>query len=363
MKRIWPLPFFSFLKIINDNGGLSAKGILHMTPWLIKTILLEPFRWIEILLCNRKIEQYNIPHAPIFILGHYRSGTTYLQRIFMQDSRFGYMSIFQMILPELMLTFEKILTAFFEKICRLLHVKNPFHRIPFTFHFPGETDVGMTTLINPHAEQWGQLFPTKMQTYFDKYVLFDKITEYEIEKWKEGYIYMIKKVSIKNRHKQLVLKSPPDTARIKILLELFPNAKFIHICRNPYDVYASTKRLINMLRNNYVLGKTRLVDFNELIVTIYVKMMNSYLEDKKLVPVENLKEIKYESFVQFPIKYMQSIYSSLNLGDFSYCENAVTDFIVKQKTFSLIEHSIPDNEKKMITLKCKSMITYWENLE
>ena len=203
MKRIWPLPFFSFLKIITDNGGLSGKGVLHLAPWLIKTILLEPLRWVEIGLHNKKIDKYTIPYAPVFILGHYRSGTTYLQRIFMQDNRFGYMSLFQMVLPELMLNFEKILTPFFEIICRLLRVKNPFHRIPFTFNFPGETDVGMTTLTNPHAAQWGELFPRKMHLYFDKYVLFDNISEYELNKWKEGYLYMLKKISIRNGHKQL----------------------------------------------------------------------------------------------------------------------------------------------------------------
>ena len=363
MKRIWPLPFFSFLKIIIDNGGLSNKGILHLAPWLIKSILLEPLRWIEILLHNRKIEKYQIPHAPIFILGHYRSGTTYLQRIFMQDNRFGYMSIFQMILPELMLTFENMLTPFFEKTCHMLHVKNPFHRIPFTFHFPGETDVGMTTIMDAYAVQWGELFPAQMHAYFDRYVLCENISEYEKNQWKEGYMHMLKKISIKNGHKQLVLKSPPDTARIKILLELFPNAKFIHICRNPYEVYASTKRLINMLQNNYMLGKTKQLDFNELILTMYVKMMDRYLADKKLVPVGNLKEIKYESFVQQPMAYMQSLYRSLGLADFSFCESAVRDFTAKQKDFPFIEHSIPGIEKKMIALKCRTMIAYWENLQ
>ena len=40
--------------------------------------------------------------------------------------------------------------------------------------------------------------------------------------------------------KRLILKNPTNTARIKFLLELYLEAQFIHISRNPYVVYMST---------------------------------------------------------------------------------------------------------------------------
>jgi hypothetical protein len=43
--------------------------------------------------------------------------------------------------------------------------------------------------------------------------------------------------------KRLVLKSPPHTARVRLLREIFPGAKFVHISRDPYEIYQSTKRV------------------------------------------------------------------------------------------------------------------------
>ena len=39
----------------------------------------------------------------------------------------------------------------------------------------------------------------------------------------------------------LVLKSPPHTARIRLLLEMFPEARFVHIHRHPYQVFRSCR--------------------------------------------------------------------------------------------------------------------------
>ena len=40
-----------------------------------------------------------------------------------------------------------------------------------------------------------------------------------------------------------MLKSPPHLGRVKTLLEMFPQAQFVHIVRDPAEVFASTKRL------------------------------------------------------------------------------------------------------------------------
>ena len=66
----------------------------------------------------------------------------------------------------------------------------------------------------------------------------------EFEAWKQEFVFLLKKISLANHNKQLVLKSPPNTARIKLLLSLFPNAKFIFIHRNPYEVYVSNKQVL-----------------------------------------------------------------------------------------------------------------------
>ncbi|HYE56280.1 MAG TPA: sulfotransferase, partial [Chitinophagaceae bacterium] len=254
------VPFINLvtlIKIIARNGGLPPRAWPHIIPWLVKTVLLEPLRWIELIVFERKINRHRLQHPPVFILGHYRSGTTYLQRIFMQDDRLGHMSIFQSVLPEVMLCFERLLTPVMQFFCNLFKVRNPFHRIPFTWDFPGEDDVGMIAMLHPNAAQWGNLFPRRMEYYFNKYTIFSNVSDDDKAKWKKEYQYLLKKISLQNKGRRLVLKSPPNTARIKELLEMFPDASFVFIHRDPLDVYASTKKFWQVISKHYILGNNK----------------------------------------------------------------------------------------------------------
>ena len=359
MNRLFPLPIYSFLKIAYKNGGIDAKGSLKIPGWLLKTILFEPLRWTELAIYNRKINKHNISKPPVFILGFYRSGTSYLHEFFTQDDRLGYHSNFQMIFPEIMLSSEKWMSPAFEFIFRLFKLQDPVHRVPLSLRFPGEEDGAMTTSLNPRGAAWGYFFPKKMIEYFDKYVLFENIPDSEIEKWKQGYLFLLKKISIANKNKQLVLKSPPNTARIKLLLSLFPDAKFIFIHRNPYEVYASNKRFLKVTHKIYALGGTKSLNTNSIILDTYAKMMHHYIQEKHLIPQGQLMELAYEDFIQNPISNMRAAYETLHLNDFSYCENKMTSFAERQKKFNMLAHQLPPEERSIISGKLEHIIRHW----
>lgn len=355
MNKLFPLPIYTFLKIAFRNSGFSWKGLLHSHLWFMKTILLEPLRWIE-LTKNKKIRQHTPNRSPIFILGYYRSGTTYLQELFKQDDRFGYLSGFQSAFPEIMLTSEKWLTPVLARLTKFFNVQYPIHRIPLSWDAPGEDDVALATFMDPLAAHWGYFFPKKAGEYFDKYVLFENITGEEFEKWKENYMLLLKKNSLANDGKQIVHKNPPDTARIKLLLSLFPDAKFVHIYRNPYDVYASKKRVWTVIEQNYMLGSSKNISYNDIIIKTYSGMLHRYFEDKNLVPPGQLAELRYEDFIKDPVSSLRKLYSSLQLGDFNYCEKKVTGFVNSQKEYVTLDHKLPENEIKYVSEKLGPII-------
>jgi len=359
MKRLFPLPLYSFVKIAYQSGGISLKGIKNLPPWLIKTILFEPLRWIELAAHHNRIRKHTITKHPVFILGFYRSGTSYLHEFMTQDDRFGYHTNFQMVLPEIMLSSEKVLSPFFDFICRTFRIRDSVHRVPLSFRFPGEEDATMTTSVNPRGAQWGYFFPKKMNESFEKYVMFENITAPELEAWKQEFVFLLKKISLANRHKQLVLKSPPNTARIKLLLSLFPDAKFVFIHRNPYEVYLSNQRFWKVTQNIYALGKTKSVDVNSIILDTYTRMMNRYLSEKALVPPGRLVEIRYDDLVQQPLETMRKIYNTIELGDFSYCENKLRSFAERQKKFVRLQHEIPEGERKLVGEKLQPFLKQW----
>lgn len=360
MPKFYQIPFYRLCKVIAKNGGISGKGFFHLAPWLLKTTLLEPFRWVESIKYGKRIKCHSINQPPVFILGYYRSGTTYLQRMFMQDERFGYTSLFQTVLPEIMLTCERPMTKMLDKASSLFKLQNHFHRIPLQWdHFPGEEDVAMTAMLKPGASQWGMLFPKRSNAYFEKYVLMQDISESELKQWKDNYLLLLKKISIANKGKPLVLKNPPNTARIKVLLSLFPDAKFIHIARNPFEVFASTRRFWDVVKKNYALGSLRNVNTDQLILDSYARIMQQYMKQGILIPEKNLVEINYETFISQPEETMKCVYERLGLVDFEKCRAAMTNFANQQKTYPLLQHRLEEETEKNISKQWAPYINSW----
>ena len=363
MDTFFPIPFYLFCKTIKKYGGLSGRGLFHALPWIVKTTAFEPFRWIELALYNKKIKSSAIETDPLFILGYYRSGTTYLQNMFMHDNRLGYTSIYQTIFPELMLAFEKRLTPFLEKISKAFKMQNHFHRIPFTWYSPGEEDVAMISFINVNAAQWGVLFPEKAIETFTKYALFENISPEELHNWKNSYLYLIKKISIVNNGKPLVLKSPLNTARVNQLLSLFPNAKFVYISRNPVHVYASSKRLWEMIIQNYILGRCSAVNIQQIIIDTYSRSIDSYMKYKLLIPQGRLIEISYEDFIMQPIDTIKQIYDRLSLGNFDFCNEAMNRYVLDQQKYKTLKYVLDQKELNLIEHQLAPYIHYWSQIK
>ncbi|MBC6366473.1 sulfotransferase [Algoriphagus sp. AK58] len=359
MNRLLPLPIYTFSKLVINNGGISVNKFKNVFPWILKTIFFEPIRWLELALYHKKIAKHQIDKHPLFVLGFYRSGTSYLHQCLTQDDRLGYHSNFQMVLPEVMLTTEKLLLPFFEFICRFFNLKDSVHRVPLSFRFPGEEDATMTAYLDPRGAQWGYFFPKMMEAQFQKYVLMESLTESELNSWKEAFLYLLKKISLANDGKQLVLKSPPNTARIKELLSLFPKAKFIFIHRDPYEVYASNKRFWGVVQHVYALQNINPEDVKKIILDTFSKMTQRYLDQKHLVPAGQLVEVSYDDFIQNPMKILQKAYADLNLGDFSYCEEKLNAFTGSQKHFAQIKHQLPEKERKTVTEKLGPILRFW----
>jgi hypothetical protein len=67
------------------------------------------------------------------------------------------------------------------------------------------------------------------------------ISDEELKVYEETFTKLIK-ISLWNTHgTQFLSKNPPHTGRVKELVKMFPNAKFIYLMRNPYTVFESTR--------------------------------------------------------------------------------------------------------------------------
>ena len=77
----------------------------------------------ERLIYKKKLKTIRIEEPPVFIIGFWRSGTTLLHSLLCQDPQAGYVTTFQGVFPNLVLTQKKWMKAFTN---RILPKKRPF---------------------------------------------------------------------------------------------------------------------------------------------------------------------------------------------------------------------------------------------
>ncbi|MEA2053735.1 MAG: sulfotransferase [Candidatus Thermoplasmatota archaeon] len=211
---------------------------------------------------------------PVFIVGHFRGGTTYLHYLMSHDTNMSYVSTFQTMAPRNFIFMEK----FFKKLLSdSLPETRPMDDVKMAADYPYEEEYAMANL-SPYSPYHGWYFPRKMRGYFDKYVLFkspDKI----VKRWQQTYSYLLKKVVYREGKNRILLKNPSNTGRIKQLIDIYPDAKFIHLYRNPYEVFYSTKRLYDGIMPIFALQKYDMGEIEENIFYFYSAMYEKFFRE------------------------------------------------------------------------------------
>ncbi|NNL86593.1 MAG: sulfotransferase, partial [Myxococcales bacterium] len=129
---------------------------------------------------------------------------------------------------------------------------------------------------------------------------------------------------------QLVLKNPINTGRIPLLRELYPNAKFIYMHRDPYTVFVSMRNFYESVLPLVRLQEVTREEIEELVLRIYREILGAYLQDRKAVPSSHLVEVNFEDLERNPVAEMRRIYDTLNLGEFPRVEPALQAYMEGQ---------------------------------
>jgi hypothetical protein len=184
------------------------------------------------------------------------------------------------------------------------------------------------------------MFPTNIRNYYDRFIRFKVLTTAETDSWKRDYSLLIKKALKNTGREQFLSKNPPNTARVKVLMEMFPDAKFIHIHRNPVEVFLSTRHFYAKMLPHLQLQRISQTEIDNHIFEIYKSLMKDFLEQKKLIPAGNFVDIAFDELERSPLKNLKAIYHELGLPGF---EDALPFFEKYQESMESYEknkHSI-----------------------
>ena len=336
--------FSNFMKLLVQNRFRIAPPLIPRAMYVaIMTAMLSPFRWYEAVKFNKKLEEVKIPQI-IFIVGHFRSGTTFLHYLMGQDRNLAYVSTLETLAPEVFLGSERL---FGEMVKKRLPDKRPMDDLEMRAGLPYEEEYALANMCTQsfyHA--W--YFPRKWDYYFRKYVLFDGIGEKEKNKWRNAYIRLLKKIAYKHDGKSILLKSPVNTGRIKELLEIFPDAKFLHIYRNPYRVYLSTWKLYKKILPIFSFQHIDMEELDRNIITFYRETYKKYLKERHLIPDENLVEISYETFYTDPLYNLEAIYDELGIDGFSEAEPYFRKFVEKYRNYTPDKYTMDEATREKV---------------
>ncbi len=284
------------------------------------SLLNSACSWYEDRLYADKVARTPIK-PPIIILGHWRSGTTHLHNMLALDDRFAYPNTYEVLYPHTFLSTEATcsrLVSFF------LPRTRPMDQVRVSFQAPNEEEYA-TCSMTLHSPYVGFVFPRHQATY-DPLLTFRGVPDDIVAEWKAAMALFVRKLTWKY-NRPLVLKSPPNTCRIKLLLELFPDARFIHIHRNPFKVFKSTYHWLWTTAPWFNLQRPCFDSLKDYVLRTYRQMYEIFFEERSLIPAGHYHEIGFEELEARPVDQMRRLYESLDLPDFGHVEPAVKQYL------------------------------------
>ena len=299
----------------------AYKGKFRLTKAVCRMLsTLAPLqdKRYEKLLADKPLE-----HDPVFILGHWRSGTTFVHNVFSCDKHFGYNTTYQTVFPHLMMWGQ----PFFKKnMSWLMPLAN---MMPYTYY-----------------NFW--FLPKHQQEYADKYLLFEDISEAELKVFEETFTRLIK-ISLWNTHgTQFLSKNPPHTGRVKELVKMFPNAKFIYLMRNPYTVFESTRSFFTNTIQPLKLQDITPAELEQNILSVYAKLYHKYEADKASIPAGNLIEVKFEDFEADAMGMTEHIYDALSIPGFADARTAIEQYVGGKKGYKKNKYKYDDRTVQLV---------------
>ena len=327
-----PLPVW--LRLVLRNGGVPKPYWGKLARVLALSAACAPLRLAEIFVYAHRMNKALIAEPPLFVLGLARTGTTHLHNLLAQDPALGHMDMFQALAP----TFSLAGGDWLRRLVggRMGEQTRPMDNMAVTLQGPSEEEVAMAN-SSPWSAVHQLSFPKLGPELLAKWSLMGwapageespaPLSEAETKRWRHEYLRVVCKATIRADGRRLVLKSPVNLGRVDHLLHLFPNAKFVHIVRNPFAVYAS---LGTMLRAVLPMCQLDACDVDEEIDAMAEysrRVCEKFAADRKLIPAGNLAEVRFEDLERDPLGELERLYAELSLPGWSQAEPAVRAYV------------------------------------
>lgn len=344
----------STLATVTGRSGLPRNpvegagiGLAALARW--------PFSTAEKLIMESRLPKIDELPAPVFILGHWRSGTTHLYNIMCQSGAWGFVPPVATGLPWDLFGLAKVFNPLLE---RALPEHRYIDNIPVNPDSPQEDEIAIANMSEVsfyHAIY----FPRAFAENINRGLFFDGCSVGDIRGWQRQFKYFLRKLYLHQGEKPLLIKNPVYTGRLAMLREMFPGAKFIHIHRNPYDVFVSMRNFYNKLLKEFALQNYDHVDVDEAILSVYDRMMRAYERDAEGLGTDRLIELRYDDLDANPLESVEKCYSALALPGFDSARAQFERYLASVSSFKKNKFDYSDEAAAKVEARVGRFIDKW----
>ena len=348
-------PLGVWLRVVADNGGVPPRYWGKLARVFAISALAAPLRAAERLCYSpSRMARVAIDEPPLYIQGSGRSGTTHLLNLLARDRNFGVVSTFQAVAAPMFLIGRGRLARM---VARSMPATRPMDNMAVSLDLPQEEEVA---LANTSHLSWVHhlSFPRRAGAYLEKYATM-RLTRSELKRWERAYLDVLRKATLAAGGRPLLLKSPTNLGRTRELLRLFPDAKFIHIVRNPYVVYQSMTHLYRTMLPICQLDDVEPEEVAATILDSYAAMMRQYMKDRESIPTGHLAEVRFEDLETAPLAELERLYAELALPDWQRAKKPIADYLQTLSGYRKNAHRIDQQTIDAVDRKWGFAVQAW----
>ncbi|MDZ4851831.1 MAG: sulfotransferase [Pirellulaceae bacterium] len=338
------MPSHIWWPLLARNGFRVSPSRLHLAVALVFFAPINDLMAVtQHLIHGRAIRRTKLAGPPLFILGHWRSGTTLMHEMLQLDERYASPNTFQCFAPWHFLLSEKLIRRFGNF---LLPDRRPMDNMKVGWSLPQEDEFALMVLGAP-TPYYRIAFPNNPVPYLDS-LGSQSFKPRDLQRWKIDIDWFFRALTY-HTGKPLIIKSPPHTGRLGILADMYPEAKFIHMVRDPRKLYPSTKKMWRALADVQSLQSTDDEErLHRYVIDCLHRMYDSFEIDRQRLPSDRIIDVHYEELVEHPIETIKSIYEQLNLGDSQPIVTKLTDRQGKDDDYQPNQHLSNDELERVI---------------
>ncbi|MDT8367786.1 MAG: sulfotransferase [Longimicrobiales bacterium] len=344
---------------VRDGGGVSVSRLPDLTAAVGSSVMRWPARILQKAIVRRRLARLGEPPPPIFLIGHWRSGTTHAYNVLSHDPQFIFPDPLAAGLPGEFMVMERFLRP---HMSRLLPGDRWVDALAVNPDSPQEDEIALANL-QPLSFVHAAYFPRRFRELLLRGVFFDGCSEAEIEGWKGSLRDYLRALWLARGEGTLLVKNPAHTARIGILRDLYPDARFIHLRRNPYDVFRSTLRFWRTMIDQFAWQDPRSVTdevVEEVVLEVYARMMGKLLEARDHLPANRFVEVGLEEMEDAPLATVEQIYQTLEIDGLPKARPSLDRYLRSIQSYRKRSYTPDPRHVSMIQSRWAPFIEAWD---